>query len=59
VKTNQQLIIQAEVESHGTFLQISHDDLETIGDMVQDLCQFINITEIEPENIDCQLDIDK
>jgi len=59
VKTNQQLIIQAKVESHGTLLQISHDDLETIGDMVQDLCQFINITEIEPESIDCPLDIEK
>lgn len=37
VKTQQQLIIQARIESSGMMLQISHDNLESIGDMIQDM----------------------
>lgn len=37
VKTNAQLIVQARSESDGTLMQISYDDIETVGDMVQDL----------------------
>jgi len=37
IKNNKQLILQARSESDGTLLQISYDDLETVGDMIQDL----------------------
>lgn len=52
VRNNAQLIVQARNESDGTLLQISYDDLETVGDMIQDLCVFIKITELKPESID-------
>lgn len=52
VKTNCQLIVQARSESDGTLMQISYDDIETIGDMIQDLCTFIKVDELIPEKID-------
>lgn len=52
VRNNAQLIVQARSESDGTLIQISYDDLETVGDMVQDLCTFIKVTELKPESID-------
>jgi hypothetical protein len=52
VKTNTQLIVQARSESDGTLLQISYDDLETVGDIIQDLSNFIKVTELKPETID-------
>ena len=58
IKTNKQLNIQARVESNGTLMQISHDDLETVGDMVQDLCVFINVTELIPDTIDFPKEIE-
>lgn len=52
VKTNAQLIVQARSESDGTLMQISYDDIETVGDMIQDMCQFITVDELSPELID-------
>ena len=52
VKTNWQLIVQSRSESDGTLLQISYDDIETVGDMIQDLWSFIKVDELIPEKID-------
>lgn len=59
VKTNTQLIVQARNESDGTLLQISYDDIETVGDMIQDLSIFIKITELKPESIDFPVEKEK
>ena len=52
VKSEQQLIIQARSESDGTLMQISYDDLETVGDMIQDMCTFVKVAELTPEVMD-------
>lgn len=57
VKTGHQLMIQCRSESDGTLMQISNDDLETVGDMIQDLASYINVTELKPEIIDFPVEL--